>query len=296
MKKVQIITDSTADIEKNYREQYGIEYVKMVFTIKEKTYDANLDWEEISADDYYNLMRNGNRSVTGLVKTIEIENLVKKAFDAGLDVLYIACSSKLSGSIGNAKIAIDEILPNYPSRKAICFDSLRSNYAEGLMAIDAAKMANEGLEIEQIVEKLEETKLNYQTFATVGSLEWLKKAGRVKASAAFFGNIFGVKPLICGDANGNNTAFKKVRGRKTSLDELIQICKDRIIDPQNATVFIEHANCLEDANYVAEQIKQLVKPSKVNLSNLGPIIGATTGPDTITINFYGEKVEIVSEE
>ena len=296
MKTFQVITDSTSDIELKYRNSLDIDYLKMVFTIDEKSYDADLEWGGINSTDYYDAMRKGKRAITGLIKAEEVENKFAKYLEKGLDVLYIACSGKLSSSINTAKSYGEEILEKFPGRRIVCLDSLRSNYAEGYMAIKAAEFANEGKTLDETVEWLEENKLKFQTYATVGSLEWLKKAGRVKASTAFFGNLIGVKPIILGDANGNNYSFKKIKGRKTSLDELVSIIVSRIENPEEATLFIEHADCEQDANYIANQVMAKIKVKNINISVLGPIIGATTGPDTITVNFYGEKVTLVGEE
>ena len=296
MKKFQIFTDTTSDVEKKFRDEYELDYLKMVFTIEGKTYDGDLDWKEMTPEDYYNKMRKGNRAITGLVKNDDAEAKIKAALDAGLDVLYIACSSKLSGSVNSVKIIADELLQSYPDRKVVSYDSLRSNYAEGMMAMDAAKWALEGMDIDECVKKLDETKLNYQVYATVATLDWLKKAGRVKASTAFFGNLLGVKPIIVSDALGNNYGFKKVKGRKNSLDELVNIACERVINPEESTIYIEHADCLNDALYIKEQIEAKIKIKEINVSKLGPMIGATTGPDTITINFFGQKVEIASGE
>ena len=164
------------------------------------------------------------------------------------------------------------------------------------MAICAAKMALEGKTLDETVEFLDKNKLKFQTFATVESLEWLKKAGRVKAASAFFGNLFGVKPIIVGDKNGNNYAFKKVKGRKTSLDELVNITVERLLDNENATVFVEHGDSLRDAEYVAKEIKAKTNCKDVHISTLGPIIGASCGPDTIIVDFYGKKMDITGEE
>ena len=296
MKKVQVFTDSTSDLEKEYRDEAGLDYIKMVFTINGRNYDADLEWPEISPKDYYEMMRKGDRAVTGQVKQSEVSEKVKKAFEAGYDVLYIACSSKLSGSVNTAKVHAEEVLKEYPDRKLVCYDSLRSNLAEGLMAFDVAKMANEGKTIEELVEYLDNNRLKYQTVATVESLDWLRKAGRITATSAFFGNLFGVKPIIISDKNGNNYAFKKVKGRKTSLDELVEIICQRLTSPKDYGVCIEHADCEKDAQYVADKIKERLNPKYVHVSCLGPIIGATVGPGTITINFYGEEVTISGEE
>ncbi len=296
MKKVQVFTDSTSDIEKEYRDEVGLDYLKMVFTIEGKNYDADLEWPEITPKAYYDMMRKGSRAVTGQVKPSDIEEKFKKAFEEGYDVLYIACSSRLSSSVNSAKIYADEILAKYPGRKAVCYDSLRSNYAEGLMAFDVAKMANEGKTLDELVEYLDNNRLKYQVVATVESLEWLRKSGRVTATSAFFGNLFGVKPIIISDKNGNNYAFKKVKGRKTSLDELVEIICERFTSPKDHGICIAHADCEKDAQYIADKVKERLNPKYVHLSSLGPIIGATVGPGTITANFYGEEVTISGDD
>ena len=296
MRKFYVLTDTTASVEKKYREELDFDYLPMLFTLENKTYDADLDWKEIGPTDYYNKMRAGNRITTGLIKATEVERKVEEAFKKGLDVLYVACSSKLSGSVKNASLLAEEVLKKYPERRLVCLDTLRSCYAQGLMAIDAAKMANEGASIDECVAKLEEAKLNYQVYATVGTLEWLRLAGRVKASKAFFGNLMGVKPIVVSDANGNNYGFKKTKGRLNSLNELVDICCTRVFNPEEATIFVEHADSLKDAEYVAAKIKERINPKCINISDLGPIVGSTTGPDTICVSFYGEKVEIVSGE
>ena len=296
MKSVQIFTDSTSDVVKKFREENELDYVRMVFTFAGKNYDADLDWTDISPAEFYGMMRQGQRAITGQVQSQEIETKFESALEKGLDVLYIACSSKLSQSVNMAKTFSEDLAKKYPDRKIVCYDSLRSNYAEGLMAINAAKMALDGKSIDEIVKCLDETKLKYQTFATVGSLEWLKKAGRVKAGAAFFGNLFSVKPIIVGDKIGNNYAFKKVKGRKTSLDELVNIIAERVENPEQSYLFIENADCEKDAEYVKGEISKKVNFKEIFISSIGPIVGSTVGPDSITVNFYGKEVEIAGEE
>ncbi len=296
MKTFQVLTDSTSNIDKKYRDEVGLDYLKMVFTLGDKTYDADLDWTEISAEEYYQKMREGANTSTGLVKTTEFETKFEKYLQQGLDVLYIACSSKLSGSCAAGKLVAEELLKKYPDRKIICYDSLRSGHAEGLMAYHYQKYANEGMSLEDAVKKLDEEKLKYQGYGTVNTLAWLKKAGRIKASTAFFGDLFGVKPIIVEDAHGNNYAYKKVKGRKKSLDDLVETVVTRMESPKTSILFIEHADCLKDANYLAEQVRARISVGEIHITQLGPIIGSAIGPDAMLMQFYGEKVTIYSEE
>lgn len=295
MRTFQVLTDSTSDVVKELRDKYDLDYVKMTFRQKDKEYFADLDWTELSATEYYQAMRAGNRAVTNLVPTSELEAKYTEYLEKGLDILYIACSNKLSGSLNNGKIVAEEFKEKYPDRKIICVDSLRSNMAEGAIAIEAAKMASEGKTIEETAKWVEENRLYFRTLATVATLDWLKKAGRIKASAAFFGNLMGVKPIIIGDVKGNNYAFKKVKGRSTSLDELVSLTKEQV-NENTKVIYVEHADSIEAAYYVTNKIKEATGIQNILITNLGPIIGATTGPDTITINFQGTKVTIAGEE
>jgi len=292
MKKFQVIADSTSDLEKKFRDEYDIDYCKMIFTMDNNDYEADLDWPVIKPDEYYQSMRNGKRSTTSIPNREEIETKFRKYLDKGLDVFYMGCSTKLSSSRNFAETISKDLMLEYPNRKIICYDSLRSCYGQGMMAIDCAKYANEGMDINEAYEIIKKNTLNYQTYCIVGSLEWLKKAGRVKASTAFFGNMIGIKPIICGDAKGNNYAFEKVVGRRKSLDRVIEIITERIENASEQTIYIEQANCKEDAEYIKEKIIELVKPKEINISDLGPIIGASTGPDTICVSFYGKEVTI----
>lgn len=294
MKTFQVLLDSTSDVEKKFRDELELDYCRMSFTLDDDNYIADLDWSEITPHDFYEAMIEGKRSITGLVPIPEFEKRFRMYLDKGLDVLYIACSSKLSGSIQAAQLVAEELSKEYPDRKIVCFDSLRSNYAQGIMGMDAAKLGLEGKNIDEVVEYLQQHRLNYQVHATVSTLKYLKLAGRIKATSAFFGNLLGVKPIIVSDSKGHNYAYKKVKGKKTSYDELIQIVKDRMFDPQNSKLFIEHADCLEDAMYFADALKDYVK--EINVSMLGPIIGTAIGPGSITLNFFGKEVDFSIED
>ena len=297
MRSFKVLTDSTADLEKSVRDRFDIDYIQMTFNTNGQVYDADCDWNKLSASDFYGQMRKGTVFKTTQIKGDECEAKFKKYLDEGLDVLYVACSSKLSSSVNFASNIAKEVLSDekYKDRKIICFDTLRATSGEGLIAIDAAILADEGKNVEEAYNILNAKKLKYNEFCTVGSLEWLKKAGRVKASAAFFGNLFGVKPIIIADAKGNNWAYKKEKGRKNSLDSIIESTKERIETPSEAIVFVEHADSIKDAEYVVNRIKTEIDPKEIIVTNVGPIIGATVGPDTILISFYGQEVTIIGE-
>lgn len=296
-RKFVIVVDSCSDLSKELRQQNGIEYARMGVVKKLKDGDveipASLDWDLYTNKELNDWQRNGLQMKTTQVSTQEFQDVFGKILEQGKDVLYIACSSALSGSYNYSLIVRDELLEKYPDAKICCVDSLNACLGEGSMALDAAKMQQEGASLEQVVEYLENNKLCYNQVATVETLDYLKKAGRVKASSAFFGNLFGVKPMIISDAKGQNFAVKKVKGRRNSIIEMVNMAKEAFLDAQNQTIYIVHADALQDAEFLRDLVEKELHPKEIRIELMGPIIGVSTGPGTLGLYGKGKKVEIV---
>ena len=92
MRKFQVLTDSTSDVEKELRETTGLDYVKMVFTLEGIEHQADLDWGNIDPKTYYDKMRKGNRSVTGLAPFGNLQSKFREYLEKGMDILFISCS------------------------------------------------------------------------------------------------------------------------------------------------------------------------------------------------------------
>ncbi len=240
-------------------------------------------------------MRNGIRVYTAQVSRQEFERVFDDACINGEDVIYIGCSSALSASVNLAKVIAEEFKSKYPERTVYVIDSLNSCLGEGLMAVMASEMKNDGKSAKEIVDYIEENKLRVHQFCTVDSLKYLKNAGRVKASSAFFGDLMGVKPIIISDAKGNNFAVKKVRGRKNSIREIINAISVYGEDIENQVLYVSHADDIETATQMKNTILSEIKCKDVYVNYIGPIVGASAGPGTVAVYFVGKKVEIIGE-
>ena len=289
MNKVKIITDSCADLSGKQLEQYDIDYVKMS-TIKDGTESpALLTWTAEEAHALYDTIRSGKRITTAQVSVEEFTRMFTKYLDAGYDIVYVACSSKQSGSVNTGHVTAQKLLTSYPNFKIYCIDSLNSTIGEGMLAIEAAKMAADGKTAEEIFSYIMSIRKNVQEFATVHTLEHLKKAGRVSASSAFFGNLMGVKPILVADANGAQAAYKKVKGRETSLREIVALLKENITDADNQTVYIAHADCrTEEVDALVELVRSEIPCKDISIGYIGPIVGASVGPDAIGVWGFGK--------
>ena len=287
MNEFKILVDSTSDISPQDQEAYEIDYLHMSYYLKGQIYDASLSWKEITPDEYYSMMKEGYRSLTGQASLNEISSKFESLLSKGYDILYIGCSSMLSGTINNARIIACDFIDKYPHNQIVIMDSLRSNYSQAMMAIQASKMKKENKSLGETVSYLFQERLKYQTYGLLDSLEWIKKAGRVKKTYKVK-NILGYKFLVYSDADGYNTLFDSCMSKKSGLSQLADIVKERIEEKHD--IYIEHASCLSNAELLKEYLLERGIKEEIHILDMGPIIGATTGPDSLTVSFYGKKV------
>lgn len=291
MKKVKIITDSCADLGADILQRYDIDYVKMSTVDDGVEAPALLTWTEADAHRLYDTIRNGKRIMTAQVSVEEFTAVFTKYLEGGCDIVYIACSSKQSGSVNAGYVTAKGLLEKYPDGKIICIDSLNASMGEGMLAVEAAKLAAEGKSADEIHSYVLSIRKRVNQFATVHTLDHLKKAGRVSASSAFFGNLMGVKPILISDVNGAQTAVKKVKGRQTSFAEIVKCLKEAIVEPEKQTVYIAHADCSkEELERLVALVKDEIPCKDVYIGLIGPIIGASIGPDAVAIWGFGQEV------
>ncbi len=295
MKDFVIISDSTCDLDRETRQAYGIEYVAMNYTVDDIEHVATLDWENISSRDFYDIMRSGKRVFTTQVPKTVYAQAFRSVLESGKDLLYIACSSALSSSINTARVVAKELQKEYPEAGIWCVDSLISSLGQGCLLIEASRKRAQGWSAEETARYIESIRLQVNQCGTVASMEYLRRAGRVKASKAFFGNLFGIKPLIISDRKGQNYAYKKVKGISAARAAIAEHLHDAA-DGNFETLYISHADCLEDAQQLRDAILAVAPFQKVQIGVIGPIVGASVGPGTVIAFCMGKEVTIEGEE
>ena len=291
MKKVQVLTDSCSDLSRELLEGYGIDYCRMNTVRNEEETPASLLWEYYTPHELYDIMRAGERVKTTQVPAPEFTRVFTKYLEEGCDIVYVGCSSKQSGSVNTASVVARKLLETYPESNIFCVDSLNASMGEGVLAIRAAELAQEGCAAREIYETVLSLRNRVNQFVTVHSLDALKRAGRVKGSAAFFGNLMGVKPILISDADGVQTPIKKAKGRMNSFKEMVGMLAASITDPETQTVYVAHADCSDAEIEVMKNLIRAEIPCRdIVCVYIGPIIGASIGPDAIGIWAFGNEV------
>ena len=281
-----LMSDSTCDLPPELYSQMGVKIMKLTFEIDGVAHhDGDLDYHE-----FYERMRKGAPTKTSQISPSQAETAFEKVLAEGNDILYLCFSSGLSGSFNSACIARDNLLEKYPDRKIVCVDSLCASTGEGLLLYKAWEKKKEGMGLEELARWLEDNKLHLCHLFTVDDLVYLQRGGRISKATAVAGAVLGIKPILHVDDEGRLVSIGKVRGRKQSLNKLIELMEERVKGYDNPVVAICQGDCWGDADYVADLArKKLGQNIKVIISYTGSVIGAHSGPGTLAFFFMGDK-------
>ena len=295
MAKFQIFADSCCDLSKEVRAEAGLDYFRMNIVVAGEQKLADLDWDEYSPEELYAWIANTkNHCKTTLIPGNEFETKMRKCLEKGMDVLYIGCSGKLTGSMNVFNLVVSELQEEFPDRKMIGIDSLCASCSEGMLALKACALQKEGKSLEEVVEWVEAHRNFYNQAATVDTLTYLKEAGRVSGTGAFFGNIIGIKPIFISDAVGHNLVVEKAKGTKNSLKRLYEMTLDAIT-PETEVIFIGQGMAMDKAEMLKEKL-EAATGIKCVISWIGPIVGITCGPGVIATFLYGKEVTVIGDD
>ncbi len=289
MKDYVIITDSCCDLTEELAQKAGLKVIPMILNIENNEYKNYLDGREISTKDFYDCMREGAVATTTAINMDTFINVFDEVLSEGKDILYLAFSSALSGTYHVSTLAAEELKEKYPDNKIYCVDTLAASMGEGLIVYLAGMKKQAGADIEDVKNFVEDNKLNLCHWFTVENLEYLKRGGRVSSATALVATVLNIKPILHVDDGGYLVGFGKVRGRKASIEALFTHMKETAINPSEQTVFISHGDCEADALSLKAMIEKEFNTKEVLLNNIGPVIGAHSGPGTLALFFLGEK-------
>lgn len=287
MSEYKIITDSSADLSQEMVEELGVQVLPLRFTIKGTTLKDYPDHRDMSSREFYRLIREGELGNTAAVNMNEYVEMIEPLLREGKDVLVLAFSSGLSATCQAAFLAAEELAPKYPERKLFVVDTLSASLGQGLFVWRAVQKQRSGASIEELKAWAEEYRLHQCHWFTVDDLMHLKRGGRVSAATAVMGTMLQIKPVMHMDDEGHLINMSKARGRKASLDALVAKAGELGTELEEQTIFISHADCLEDAQYVGDQMKEKYHVKDVVYNFIGPVIGSHTGCGCVALFFEG---------
>ena len=279
-----VATASTADRTREYLEGHKIPFISYSYVIGDDSYED--DCLDSTRDEVYKKMRNGEILTTSAINMFTYKEFFEGLIKQGKDVIFLDMSWVLSASYRFCNEAIDELKKEYPDRRIINVDTRCVSGGLGLLVEKVTELYEAGESMQAVLDWIEENKLKIAHRFTVDDLTWLKRGGRVSNASALIGTLLSIKPVLYVDNEGALVAISKARGRKKALAEIIAGVISDIKNPDGMVIRINHADCLEDAEFVKEQILATYPSIKeISINNLGVVIGAHTGPGLLAV-FY----------
>ena len=287
MNEFVLFTDSACDIAPAILKDWNVECISLSLLFDGE--DKEISNYDITANDFYKRMRDGDTAKTSAINVEGFKTAFEPTLKSGKDVLYLGFSSGLSTTVNSARIAADELKEDYPNASVTVVDTLCASAGQGLLVYLAVKQRDEGKTLAEIAEYAEKTKVGMCHWFTVDDLVYLKRGGRISPTVAFVGGILGIKPVLHMDDEGHLISMSKARGRKNALKAIVDRFNELAVDKQNGTVFISHGDCIDDANELAGMLKDAFGVTVSIIADIGPVIGAHSGPGTLALFFIGKE-------
>lgn len=286
MRDYIITVNSTVDLPKEWLEERRVPVVPLRYTIDGQTYT---DMEGLSAKEFFAKLREGKMSVTSQVNPEEAAEMLEPYVKEGKDILHLGFSSALSGTLNSMRIAGQMLEEKYPGAKVIVIDTLCACLGEGLLLYKALQVKAQGKTIEETAQWVEENKLHICHNVTVDDLNHLHRGGRVSKTTAVLGTLVQIKPIIHMDNEGKLQVIGKERGRKKSLNKIVDMAAEQSKGWDNDIIMITHGDCIEDAEYVAKLVREKMGIDNILINNIGTVIGSHTGPGVVAVFCMGNQ-------
>ena len=285
MADYKIFTDSACDFTIDAISERGLVCLPLTFRFEgeEKEY-KNYD---MSITEFYDRMKAGGVAKTAAINTESFAEGFRGALEGGYDVLYIGFSTGLSTTYNSARLASLELAEEYPERKIVCVDTLAASAGVALLVDMVLEKKAEGATIDEAAAYAEELKLKIAHWFTVDDLVYLKRGGRVSPTVAFVGNLLGIKPVLHVDNEGHLTNVSKSRGRHASILALAERLGKTA--EAGSKVYISHGSCIDDAKKLASVIEEKYGFKVQLITDVGPVIGAHSGPGTLALFFVASE-------
>lgn len=286
MSEYIVTVNSTVDLPEEWLAERNVPVIPLKYTIDGETYE---DMAGLSSKEFFQKLREGKMATTSQINPEEAREALEPFLKEGKDVLHLAFSSALSGTCNSMRIAAEELKEEYPDRKIIVIDTLCACLGEGLLLYYVLKLKNEGKTIEEVEAWVEENKLHICHNVTVDDLNHLQRGGRISKTAAVLGTMVQIKPMIHMADDGSLQVIGKERGRKRSLNKIVDKAVEQSKGWEQDIVMITHGDCLEDAQYVAELVRTKMGIENILINNIGTVIGSHTGPGVVAVFCMGNK-------
>ena len=283
-----IATDTSANLPTAYLQAEQIAVIPFTFHT-ERGEQICMYLGTFDAKEFYARMRKGEKVTTSQIPPQRFLDALTPILARGEDVLFVSMSSGVSGSYASGMMAAQQLREEFPDRKILFVDTYAASLGEGLLVMRAADCRREGRSIDETYVLLRALRHRMGQIFTVGDLRYLRKTGRLSNLEAAVGTVLQIKPLLKGDSEGKIVCFAKLRGRQRAIEAIAQRYEALVVDADQQTVGIAHADCEPDAQILAAMLRRSSHPPKdILMVDYEPVTGSHVGPGALALFFLSD--------
>ena len=282
----RIFTDTSANLPTDLTEAKGITVVPFSYCLNGEEFMCT-DTRSFDGAGFYGAIRKHASVSTSQINPFRYEEYMEPVLQAGSDILYIGMSSGISGSFASSSIAIEQLRAKYPERDIRAVDTLSASLGEGIVVLKAVEYLEHGMDIDEAEKRLNELSRKVCQIFIVVDLMHLRRTGRLSNAVALAGAVLQIKPMLKGNEKGQIVCIKKERGRRRAIESLVKVYENYIENAEEQIVGISHADCAEDAEYLATRLRSVAAPKEILTVCYEPVTGSHVGPDTLALFFVG---------
>lgn len=283
-----VVTDTSANLQNKHIAENNIHVVPFSYYVEGVEHTC-LDTEAFNGDEYYAMIKAGANVTTSQVPPQRFVDCFEPLLKEGKDIILVSMSSGISGSCNSARMAAAQLLEDYPERKIAIVDTRGASLGEGLVALKAAQLRDEGKSFEEAIPVLENMVECMCQIFTVDDLMHLRKGGRLSNLSAVVGTVLQIKPILIGNDEGKIVAIAKIRGRKRSIEDLAARYDKFVEDHANSVVGIAQAGCRGDAEHLIELLNKNKPPKEIICVEYEPVTGSHVGPGALALFFVSHE-------
>lgn len=277
---IKIVTDSTADLPPALTEELGITIVPLYVRFGNDTYRDRVD---ITEDAFYQrLMNDPVHPSTSQPTPQDFANFYHELSKQAEGIVSIHISNKLSGTCNSALQAKEMIAAECPVEVV---DSEMVSMGLGLLAMEAATIANSGKGLQQVVEEVKQSISNTHLWALFDTLKYLALGGRIGKAKALLGSILNIKPILA-VKEGEMVPASQARTRAKGIGMLYDYV-NTFMDVQDLSVV--YSTTPDEAQVLADRIGTMFDRSRIRLARLGPVLGVHAGPGALAVALRGKS-------
>lgn len=286
---LKIITDSACDLPQHLLDEYEIEVLPFCVYLDGREY---ADGVNITPEKVYSALRANKLPTTGQVPMEKFLSTFARYAEANIPCLYLSFSSKLSGTCGTARLALQEVQRSYPDAQITIVDTQSGSLGQGLIVLEAAQMAKAGKPAEEIIAHVKKrTENNVEHVFSVNDLTHLYRGGRVSAASAFIGGLLSVKPILH-VKDGLMVPIQKVRGKKMAIRRIAELVKERSLNDPRQLIAISHADDLGAAEQLKTLLLETLGYRNFLVNVVGSVLGCHIGLGGVAAFFVNSKFDL----